>query len=133
MCTEESREIPSRYDFLRSFKKPYFLEDNNVIPHFSMVGGTQARRPPGATQPFSPAPTPPMPNDTALWSLASSGPTDVIPSPDYIRLVPGIRSKQGAVWSQLPVEYENWSVEFKFFITGRSVPTNSDLASRACS
>ena len=50
---------------------------------------------------------------------------DVIPSPDYIRLVPGIRSKQGAVWSQLPVEYENWSVEFKFFITGRSVPMHS--------
>ena len=42
-----------------------------------------------------------------------------MPSTDYIRLAPGVRSKQGAVWSQLPVTYPNWAVELKFFITGR--------------
>ena len=52
-------------------------------------------------------------------SLACLHRADVMPSQDYIRLVPGLRSKQGAVWSQLPVDYDSWSVELKFFITGR--------------
>jgi hypothetical protein len=52
---------------------------------------------------------------------ASVSLTDVVPSHDALRLAPATRSKQGAVWSRVPVDYENWMVELKFLITGRYV------------
>lgn len=77
--------VPGKYDYRRSFKKPYFLpttDGEDKIPHFNVLG-------------------------------------DVILSTDYIRLAASVRSQRGAVWSQLPTDYINWSVEIKFLISGR--------------
>lgn len=75
-------KVEGRYDYKRSFKKPFFLPNTNTIPHFNVMG-------------------------------------DVIPSNDYMRLAPSVRSQKGAIWSQLPTDYEFWTVDLKFMISGR--------------
>ncbi|XP_052813615.1 protein ERGIC-53-like isoform X2 [Mya arenaria] len=44
---------------------------------------------------------------------------DAIASDDNIRITPSLRSKKGSVWTKTPANYEHWSIEVVFKVTGR--------------
>ncbi|XP_052217244.1 protein ERGIC-53-like isoform X2 [Dreissena polymorpha] len=44
---------------------------------------------------------------------------DAIASDDNIRITPSLRSKKGSVWTKSAANFENWSVEVVFKVTGR--------------
>eukprot|EP00732_Lithocolla_globosa_P002637 Lithocolla_globosa_v1_NODE_1796_length_2332_cov_39.836627.p1 type:complete len:483 gc:universal NODE_1796_length_2332_cov_39.836627:596-2044(+) len=44
---------------------------------------------------------------------------DVMVSNDYMRLTASVRSQRGGLWSEEPLNFDNWEIEMKLLISGR--------------